>query len=593
MILQHTVDGENVLFVPENTKDQRILKEFPGLIKEGVAHYCPSKQNVVYNLYTRMLRKTSIIKVTPDVKSMIDGNVSILELPEDFKFHTEPLMHQRIALRFAYTFGNFLNLSEPGLGKTKVTLDYIWLMRFCKTIIVCPKALLNVWIDETEKHRPELSVYIVESTDWTKEKDGISKADIVVVNYDKAVALEKQFISTKFDFIAVDEGLIKNPATERTKSLTRLGKSIKYRSVMSGTLVNNSPLDIFAPVRFVEPSLTGEAFGKFRDEYSIASQRNRFITIGYRYVSEVKDILGSCGIIMTKAEWLKSLPPKEFNRITVHMGDMQREYYHKLASNYLVNIEELNVEVEVDNPLVVMMKLNQISNGFLYYKEDISETIEEVLCESEKTSKKSKVKRETHYFQDQPKAEALITLISSDRFNSHDNATGCGTRSIIWYNLGAELDIISKVLDREGISYLVIKGGDKDLSAKIKTFNNNPKYQFLVCQSKTLNYGVTVMGNSGEKSELEDSEDCILPDFDPIVSDEIFYSLNFSLEIFLQQQDRIHRIGQKRKCKYWLLLTNSKVEQTIADRLESKLICNREVLVDIINSIGLDQSLFN
>lgn len=587
MILQHTADNKNVLFVPETPRDHKILKEFPGLTKEGLSHYCPNKQNVVYNLYTRMLRKTSSIKATPAIKSMIDGNVSILDLPEDFKFHTEPLTHQRIALRFAYTFGNFLNLSEPGLGKTKVTLDYIWLMQFSKTIIICPKALLNVWVDETEKHRPELSVYIITSTDWAKEKDEIDKANIVVVNYDKAVALEKYLTFQRFDFIAVDEGLIKNPATERTKSLTRLGKSIKYRSVMSGTLVNNSPLDVFAPVRFVEPSLTGEAFGKFRDEYSIASQRNRFITIGYRNIPEVKDILGSCGIIMTKAEWLKSLPPKEFNRITVHMGDTQRDYYHKLASNYLVNIEELGVEVEVDNPLVVMMKLNQISNGFLYYKEDISETIEEVLCDSEKTSKKSKVKRETYYFKEQPKAEALVTLISSSRFNSHDNATGCGTRSIIWYNLGAELDIISKVLDRENISYLVIKGGDKDLSAKIKTFNNNPKYQFLVCQSKTLNYGVTVMGNSGEKTEAE--EDCILPDFDPIVSDEIFYSLNFSLEIFLQQQDRIHRIGQKRKCKYWLLLTNSKVEQTIADRLESKLVCNREVLVDIINSIGPEQ----
>ena len=84
-----------------------------------------------------------------------------------------------------------------------------------------------------------------------------------------------------------------------------------------------------------------------------------------------------------------------------------------------------------------------------------------------------------------------------------------------------------------------------------------------------------------EMQKDDDGDDDVLGAFDSKVSDQIFYSVNFSLEVFLQQQDRIHRIGQTRRCRYWMLLTNSKIERTIASRLEEKLICNKEILVDI------------
>jgi SNF2 family DNA or RNA helicase len=648
MIIQHTADNRNVLFNPEDVKERKALEALPGLLKQGLYFYCPNKQNIVYSLYYRLKRKVKNIKFTPAVKEMVEGEFPIKEIPPDFKFHTKPLKHQLIALRFAYTFVSFLNLSEPGLGKTKVTLDYIWLMQFKKSLIVCPKSLRFVWEEETLKHRPELSVYVIQSTDWSAEKDRVEAADLVVVNYDKAVDLEKALEGLKFAFIAVDEGLIKNPSTERTKSLTRLSEGIEYRCVMSGTLVNNSPLDVFAPLRFVEPSLVGKAFGKFRDEYALVSRHNRFITVGYRNVAEVKDTLASCSIIMTKAEWLKDLPPKTFHRRYVQMGDQQRDYYQKLASNYLLQLESGD-EIEVDNPLSVLIKLNQISNGFVYYKENIEETINDLYGTESKS--RAKANRKTFFFKEQPKADALIRLIHSQDFNNPTNSQKIGSevrggngsaemgesttstytvqhlrtdvesdqepgdydrvngissnsreslgsssngstetnrpdngqarRAIIWFNLSAELDIIERVLRENNLPYTVIKGGEKNVGFKVRQFNKDPSIRFLICQAKTINYGVTIMGTSEEDLDVE-----VIPEFDSLVSDQIFYSINFSLEVFLQQQDRIHRIGQTRECHYWLLLTNSKIERTIADRLEEKLLCNKEILVDIIENLN-------
>jgi SNF2 family DNA or RNA helicase len=736
MIIQHTADNQLILFQPEDLAERKKLDSFPGLTRQGLQFYCPNKQHIFYNLYQRLRLKFKRIKYTPAIQEMVEDDLVIKELPSWFKFHTEPLKHQLIALRFAYTFGSFLNLSEPGLGKTKVTLDFIWLIRAVKSLIVCPKALRFVWEEEAVKHRPELSVYVVETTDWDKELPKVKAADVVVVNYDKAVALEEALKGLQFDFMAVDEGLIKNPSTERTKALTRLSRGIKYRCVMSGTLVNNSPLDVFAPLRFIEPSLVGESFTKFRDEYALMTALGKGgygprIVTGFKRKEEVRDMLASCGVIMTKKEWLVSLPPKEFIHKYVTMGDQQRDYYLQLASNYLLQIPEINTEVEVDNPLSVLIKLNQISNGFLYYKENTEETLNDLY--GTESRKGSKGVRKTYFFEEQPKAKALLKLISSEEFNSpngepvqgssnkksvdpglrrghcehrgdvrhsdsdnvqpddtrdvpcgrrvdsesfedcsrssttgsgvptnalrdssvdgdsesrrdlHEHRTSSGTgtaiavcrvsdqcrrveridepasscgdcdsrvipdssgdraspsqhtnsrsptkrsdrRAIIWFNLEAERSILEQNLTEAGISFLTIAGGCKDVGGTVRRFNSDPTIRFLLCQAKTINYGVTIMG-----TKEEDLGDDVFPEFDPQISDEIFYSLNFSLEVFLQQQDRIHRIGQTRKCRYWILLTNSKIERRIADRLEEKLICNREILVDI--ALGLDKDM--
>ena len=648
MIIKHAVDPNYVLFEPEDLKERKALDKFPGLLKQKLVFYAPSRQHVIYNLFTRLKRVIKDIKYTKEIQEVIEGDIVIKEIPENFHFHTPPLKHQRIALRFAYTFGNFLNLSEPGLGKTKVTLDYIWLIQAKKSLIVCPKALLFVWEEETLKHRPELNTYCIQSTDWEKEWPKIKQADVVVINYDKAVAFREHLLKIKFDFIAVDEGLIKNPKTERTQAIVEIGQNIPSRCVMSGTLVNNSPLDVWSPLRFIEPSLVGTSFSKFREEYALISRHNRFITVGFRKQWEIKEILASCGIVMTKAEWLNSLPPKEFKHIYVQMSDEQRDYYHQLSANYLLQIPETDIEVEVDNPLSVLMKLNQISNGFIYYKENIEESLDELY--GKESTKRSKDTRKVHVFKEQPKADALLKLINSDEFNRPeesssgedtspvDGANNCskqhistgvredrGTgrvyqscdsndgssselriglrdnetnsrngnvlhrryeqrRAIIWYNLSAERDILEQVLNKANIPFLVVAGGEKNIGGVVNTFNNDTSYRFLLCQAKTINYGVTVMGRGDADDDAE--REVGVPAFDPRVSDEIFYSINFSLELFLQQQDRIHRIGQTRKCRYWILLTNSKVERKIADRLEQKLICNKEIIVDLM--VNLD-----
>lgn len=573
-----SINSRFVKFHPENEREKKLVHSFPGFIKIGLEYVAKAKPHVVTNLVERLRQKKVNLNMDQTVHSLVTNTFRLKPIPEDFKFFTEPLKHQNIALRFAYTVGSFGLLLEPGMGKTKVILDYIALMGFNKVLVICPKALLFVWEDEVKDHRPDKTIYCLKSTDWEKEKNEALAADILVVNYAKAVILEEQLNVVAWQFITVDEGLIKDPTTQRTKSITNLGYKTEHKAIMSGTLVNNTPLDVFAPVRFLEPSLTGGSFAKFKDEYCIMAKGGKSeagndmkFVVGYRKPKEIKEILHSCSIVMTKAEWLKDLPAKNYRTIIVQMHDEQRRIFEELQSNYVTEVN--GVYVEIDNPLVALCKLMQVSNGFLYLNDNDAEEMEWLNGVEKKEKKKKKSKaRDVFYFEHQPKLNKLVDLLKGELSNR---------RVILWYNYYGEKVLIEQRLTDEKISFITIAGGEKDTGGKVRQFNTDNGVQVLLCQSKAVNYGVTVLGYDLDSDDIQ-----ILPGVDTNVFTEIFYSQSFSLETYLQQCDRIHRIGQKHSCDYIHLISNSTVEYQIVEALKGKMELRTEFLEDIINKGG-------
>lgn len=553
-----------IRLLTQDSTEYNLVKKFPGLFRDGPSFFMPMDYRVAFNLVMRLSAKYEKLKVDPEVISFINVPFKLKELPTDFKFLTEPKDFQRIALRYAYTVRGGGLLLEPGMGKTKVVLDFIALMGFKRSVIVCPKPLLFVWEDECKKHRSDKSIYCVKTTEWDGEVDSIRGADIVVINYAKSVIMVDRLVDAGFEFMGVDEALIKDPTSGRTKALTWLGRQIPNRMLMSGTLVNNSPMDVFAPVRFLEPCLVGNSFFDFEQEYAIKVGKERKFVVSYRKTPEVKSILESVSIVMTKEKWLK-LPPKKFFDIYVQPSDHQRETYNSLKSNYIANMWEKTVEV--DNPLTLLCKLIQICSGFMYI------TKQSEIDELDDSQVKVSPKREVCYFTEQPKLMKLIELLQND-FKDR--------RVMVWYNMTAEGNFIETMLGVKGIKHLVIKGGEKDVGTKVRTFNKDKSYQVLLCQAKSVNYGVTVLGNKDEEGEVD-----ILTGLESEVYTQIFYSLNFSLEVYLQQQDRIHRLGQERECEYYHLICNLEAERYILEKLKEKLDIRDQILQDIITRLGI------
>lgn len=571
--------------IPETSKEIKKMLDFPGFFRSGARFLAVNKPLVVQNLAKRLKVHFGTLNVDKETYATAKGTLKLKTLPEWFVYHTSPKPHQEIALRFLYTLISAGLLLEPGMGKTKVYLDFIFLMRFRRSLVVCPKALLGTWEEEVLIHRPEISVYVVNTTNWAEELPKMRAAQLVVINYDKAVRMfEGLATEIQFDSMNIDEGLIKSPTTSRTKCLTEISKEVKSKVLNSGTLINNSPLDLFSPVRYLEPSLVGRDYKVFKNLYAIETppgkdqfgKPKRQFVVGYKNVEEMRDTLESCCIVMKKTEWL-DLPDKTFTIIDCFASEEQKRVFGELQSNYVAEFQGRNVEVP--SALVLAAKQCQVANGFIYYTESPDLLGEELDFFGERQfsgAKKKKpdkpAKREILYFDEQPKIVQLHSLLTN-RLKER--------RVMVWYNLQAERVLAEKALEDAGIDYLTIAGGEKDTSGKVRMFNRDKKYQVLLCQAKAVNYGVTVLGH---KEDAEVDEETIFGNIDSQVYTQIFMSLNFSLEVFLQQQDRIHRIGQERACEYFLLLSDFDVERYVYKVLGDKEDVKDTMMVDFVNS---------
>jgi len=596
--------GSNVVFLSENTTESRKLDDFPGFLKTGNIRHCPKVLPVAYNLYLRCARAFSKLTLSPEFKGWVESPFKLATLPKDFEFITTPKDFQEIALRYVHTLGSAGILLDPGMGKTKVVLDYVALRQFPRSLIVCPVALLFVWEDEVAIHRHDLGIYVARSTDWEREWAGFLEAEekakaeglkgtLFVVNYDKVVEFQYRLVEQGFDYIHIDEFLIKNPTTARTKALTKVGRTIPFRTGGSGTLINNSPLDSFSPIRFLHPSLVGWNYGSFMETYCVMKEmkgengvKSRR-PVAFRHQTEIKSILESCCIVMTKDKWLK-LPDKHVHDVYVPMVEDQKEAYYSLMKNFHCNIQ--GRDVVIDNPLTMLSKLYQIAQGFIYYAPEDKGSVDpenqnvfdimgiDKKAKKEKGSKAKLSNRETLFFSSSNKAAKLKELLEEKLVNN---------KVLIWYNLSAELTLIEKTLKEmgkeQGSGYLIVKGGDKDIGSKIRAFNKTQTISYLICQAKSVNYGVTVMGTKAEDLEKEGVE--VLPGIDTAVYNEVFFSMNFSSEVYSQQQDRIHRLGQVNDCHYYRIFSMCPVESKIRRAIADKLTIREEMLVDIVETV--------
>lgn len=567
------MNGRVVEIKPTTLGDYKVLLKFPGLVRQSGKYFCSNKGPVLRNLLKRLSSYGGVsIEVDPSVEPLLKVG-RLEEIPDTFKFITDPLKHQHIALRFLLTNRGGGLLLDPGLGKTKICCDYAWLEKFQRVLVICPKPLLFVWQEEIETHRPELSYHVFESTDWEEEYSLAKDKTVWVMNYRKASILVDRLYEQEIDAMFIDEGLVKNISSDQTQDITKLSQRIPIRVIMSGTLVNNSAADIFAPVRIMEPSLVGTSYTNFRDAYLNTWQPDREnkphmkVVCGAKDPKMLKEILHTCSLVMRKEEWL-NLPPKYFHYIEVDLPKKTESMYYELVRNYSLKLSDS--EIVVDNPLSMMSKLSQFGGGFLYLDEQTGSEAQGDLLLTNKKTKKPK-KRKTLFFDEQPKIEALKKLLDSDLRDK---------KFLLWYTMDAERVLIEKLLSEKQIEFLTIAGGDKGIKQKVRDFNTDPKIRVLLCQAKTLNYGVTLLGNQGSDPE---ETDAVIFSVSKAVHTQVFYSLTYSLEVFLQQQDRIHRIGQTKDCHYYIIVARTPTELKLVKALEEKQEIREFMLEDWIH----------
>ena len=470
-----------------------------------------------------------------------------------YKFKTKPYEHQLEALKRSWNKREYAYFMEMGTGKSKVLIDNIALLYdkggINAAIIVAPKGVYRNWSEkEIPAHMPdhvERDVAVWNPAPTVKQKTELMKLfevspelKILVVNVEafstkKGVAFVERFILAHNTLIAVDESTtIKNPKAQRTKNLLKLALNTKYRRILTGFPVTQSPLDLYSQSAFLSTQLLGySSFYSFQNRYAKVINRNMGQrtfrqVVGYQNLEELTDNVNEFSYRVLKKECL-DLPDKVYQRREVELTPEQKKVYKQLKDYAIAQLESSEL-VSVTSVLTQILRLHQVVCGFV--KHDQGDEVE--------------IKNN--------RLDSLLDVLAETQ-----------GKVIIWANYQYDIKRILKTLhDTVGTEAVATYYGetlDEDRQKIIKSFQDpDSPLTYLISNVQTGGYGITLT----EASTV------------------IYYSNNYDLERRLQSEDRAHRIGQTNKVTYIDLIAKGTVDEKIVKALRNKLDLAQEVLGD-------------
>ena len=474
----------------------------------------------------------------------------------NYEFKSEPYQHQLETLQESYHRNLFALFLEMGLGKSKILLDNAGILfeegKISGLLIVSPKGNLRNWdINEVNKHLPdriERNVLVWQPNHTQKwlhdfktmvNEPSDGTLNIFLVNVEafatvKACKFVEEFMVTHDVMMAVDESTtIKNPKAKRTKHLIKLAPLADYRRILTGFPITKAPLDLYSQCYFLSPNLLGfSSFYAFQARYAITERkqmgRHAFQQIvGFQKLEELQQSIRDFSIRKIKDECL-DLPAKVYVRRNVELTPEQQTVYRTMKREALMILnDELFTTMNV---LTQLMRLQQVVAGSLRSSET-GETI---------TLKNNRVQAVLDLLEETSGKAVIFAVFQTDIQELERAITEkFGQGSVASYYGKTPQDERQNIIEK-------FQDPDSDL-------------RYFVSNPQTGGRGITLT----EASTM------------------IFYSNSYDLELRVQAEDRIHRIGQERSCTYVDLVSQGTVDEQILKNLLSKVKISNEVLGEV------------
>lgn len=374
----------------------------------------------------------------------------------------------------------------------------------------------------------------------------------VKVQVDALVGDDPQWLGDlPYVMLVADEShRIKRIQSRRTKACLQLSGKAARRVLLSGTLVQGDPRDLYPQLKFLAPYLMKEDWMSFCKTYLITSPRNEHIVTGYRNMHRLNRRLSA----VSNEKRLKDcvdLPERRFEVIPFALTPAQRRDYNAAVSEWAIE-QPMGEALEIQNGAIRIMKLLQICSGFLYVPENtgVCDTCSRLrLCVVDRTQpggrnciKADQVDTTKHVslkYPDNPKLDALEDKLKDLVISS---------KVIIWANFQQELDDIERILQKNKWSYVRVDGSTtKHIKKLADRFTNDKTCRVYLAQIST---GIAITLNAAEYA--------------------IYYSRDWSLENRKQSAGRNLRIGQDKKTVVYDFCANGTVELQQLQALNTK-----------------------
>lgn len=319
------------------------------------------------------------------------------------------------------------------------------------------------------------------------------------------------------DLIIVDEShRIKSPSGNASRLLSRIGPKVRYRLLLTGTVMPHSPMDVYSQWRFLRPDAYGDDgqtinYSEFKSRYAVTGGFMGREIVGYHNLDHLQEVMAKNAIVVRKEDAL-DLPPTQDIVVPVHLGQGERKAYREMKEA-MQTVVGTGV-VTVNNRLTQRLRLRQAASGHL----PLDDTEEIVTI--------------GHARVDTIKSLVEDTLTQEKRI-------------VIFSYFVPEIEALQEALDLRHNSVEVITGATHNqerLRIRKRFGSDEDARIILIAQVRTISLAVNELVTA---------------------SHAIFGSLSEQRDDLVQGRDRLDRIGQTRPVTFWFTVAPGTVDEVI------------------------------
>jgi superfamily II DNA or RNA helicase len=390
------------------------------------------------------------------------------------------------------------------------------------TLILMPTSLIHNWQYEVTKWAPALRVVVYTGLDRQEKLKQFDKADIILSTYGTTrndIDLLKNY---EFNYIILDESqVIKNPMAKISKAVKTL--HAHHRLGLSGTPVENSLMDLWSQMSFLNPGLLG-SYQYFRDEFVLPIEKKN----DDERKQKLKILIQPFILRRTKEQVAKDLPELSEKLYFSEMAPEQKDLYNETRNFYrkriLENMEEYGEQRARFFVLKGLMQLRQIANH--------------------------PKMQDPNYAGESGKFDDIINTLDSVLSENH--------RVLIFSQFVRHLDLIKTHLKKENIPFAYLTGQTRKRAEEINSFKEDKDKPVFLISLKAGGVGLNL-------TEADYVFICD-PWWNPAVEQQAI--------------NRAHRIGQDKSVFSYKFISKNTVEEKILILQDRKL----KLSADLIQS---------
>ena len=456
---------------------------------------------------------------------------------ESFKVneHLTLMHHQQLGREIARYQDRYAFFYDTRTGKTPLSLaimyDDIVANPTHKWLVVCPLILIeNAWLPDAAEFIPDIKVVSCHAATPAKRLERInSEASIYVTNTESFVKYREHFDKLHLTGCIIDESSdMKSPKSKVSKEIVDFAQTIERFYILSGTPAPNGEQEYYMQLRAVDYYGIQQSYSQFKEHYFVNMSYNpQYEKLALRpdKKDELFSLIRKYALYVDKEDVLTT-PGRTFHEVEFEMPAELKKHYNKLKNELYMEVGD-GLRITAPSAAAKLNKLNQITSGFIIDTQAVKE----------------------NKFYNEDKTE--LYQLSGYRFAKLIDLLGqIGDEQVlIWANYKAEFRIIQQTL---GDSCRCVYG-ETSLAEKneaIKLFKEG-KIQYLIANPASADKGLTLTN----------------------AHISIYFSLNWSYELFKQSMERIYGdvMKQPKHCDYYVMIAKGTIDRVLySDVLQGK-----------------------